>query len=275
MIRNAETGDWIGTFDGHRGAVAKVRVNRNVTRMASAAAVGIVTICMEMERSGRKEGDACGGMEIVELKHEQMVKACDFSGDEMVLATGGYDKMVRLFDLNRYDAEPKVVDVGITKRITHTLFLPTQPNLLMVAGEESMIRVIDIRSQKQVECVNTAGPVLSLQYSSANIFSYAAGNEVCFVNDNLTAIARHEFQKIPSCVSLSLNGSFAVSFKGDTEIYKYNKAGKEVEVLRGHHGFIGWISHAPDGRIASSADDGSIRIWGDVAVAQDMEPLNI
>ena len=137
IIRSADSGDWIGTFEGHRGAVWKFRLNAAADQAVSASA-----------DFSAKVWDAIRGVEVASFDHKHIVKAAEFSPDGRAIVTGGHEKLLRIFDLEKPQEAPTVLS-GHTKPISHAFF-SVDGNLIYSAGEENDIRVWDRRSLTEV-----------------------------------------------------------------------------------------------------------------------------
>jgi WD40 repeat protein len=69
QIRNGETGDWIGSFHGHKGAVWSVKVD-SLTRTLAVTASGDFSSKLWCVTTGK---------ELFEFKHKHVVKSADFT----------------------------------------------------------------------------------------------------------------------------------------------------------------------------------------------------
>lgn len=93
MLRLGDTGDWVGTFEGHKGAVWGVALNAQATRAASGAADFTAKIW-----------DAVTGEELESFQHNHIIKSVGFTKNTTHLVTGSNEKLVKIFDLNRPEA---------------------------------------------------------------------------------------------------------------------------------------------------------------------------
>ncbi|CAN1331416.1 Serine-threonine kinase receptor-associated protein [Linum perenne] len=195
MLRNGETGDWIGTFEGHKGAVWSCCLDTNALRAASASADFTA-----------KVWDALTGDILHSFEHKHIVRACAFSEDTHLLLTGGMEKILRIYDLNRPDASPREVDKspgsvravawlhsdqtilssctdmgGISYDMPSTVesasLEPRYGNKFIAGGEDMWVHVFDFHTGEEIACnKGHHGPVHCLRFSPGGE-SYASGSE--------------------------------------------------------------------------------------------------
>jgi serine-threonine kinase receptor-associated protein len=172
MIREGATGDWIGTFRGHKGAVWCARLNNSATQAATAAA-----------DFSAKLWDALTGAELHTLQHKHIVKSLAFSADGTKLYTGGHEKRLRIYDLNRIDADPTLLD-DHKANITGVWTIGSDEQIIISAGAEKDIRCWDRRTGNVVRRLPTTGEVRYCQTSmDGKVLSVSiTGKEVAFFN---------------------------------------------------------------------------------------------
>jgi len=251
MLRKGETGDWIGTFVGHKGATWSAHLNSSAQQAATGSADYTA-----------KVWNAVSGDELHSFQHSRIVKSVHFSPDDTKLLTGGQDKILRVFDLNRADAEPKQME-GHTQSVKSALWLPG--NFIVSGGGENQLRIWDQRTLQPEKVLSLKAPATGIELClDGKHMAITAGKEVSFFNINTFEIEKSYTVGVEvNSASLSPDGQTFVTGGVDfwARVHEFS-TGKELECLKGHHGPIHCIRFAPDGQtFASGGEDGTIRLW--------------
>ncbi|KAI0232193.1 Serine-threonine kinase receptor-associated protein [Lamellibrachia satsuma] len=252
MLRQGDTGDWIGTFEGHKGAVWGATLNREATHAATGAADFTA-----------KLWDAVSGDELKTFPHKHIVKVVRFSHNGNHLLTGSNEKLLRVFDLNTPDSEPQTF-AGHTGNMRCAVWLPDDRQFIS-ASDDKTVRMWDVNNKAEVKKLEFPSSPSSMELSKdGNTLLITHGHWVTFW-DIRTLEKVKEFE-IPTQVnSASFNSEHGMFVCGgeDFKMYKFNyNSGEEVESFKGHFGPVHVVRISPDGELyASGSEDGTLRLW--------------
>ncbi|KAI9117443.1 hypothetical protein K1719_011609 [Acacia pycnantha] len=254
MLRNGETGDWIGTFEGHKGAVWSCCLDTNALRAATASA-----------DFSSKVWDALTGVELHSFEHKHIVRSCAFSEDTNLLLTGGVEKILRIYDLNRPDAPPREVDKspGSIRTVT---WLHSDQTILSSCTDMGGVRLWDMRSGQIIQTLETKSSVTSAEVSQDGRYIVTAdGSTVKFWDANYYGLVKS--YDMPCTVeSASLEPKYGNKFVAGGEdmwvrLFDFH-TGHEIACNKGHHGPVHCVRFSPGGEsYTSGSEDGTVRIW--------------
>jgi serine-threonine kinase receptor-associated protein len=254
MLRLGDTGDWVGTFEGHKGAVFGVGLNRKATLAASGAA-----------DFSAKLWDAISGEEKCNYQHNHTVKSVAFDEDSTHLLTGNNEKLIRVFDLNQPSTNPAVeIYAGHTGAIKRALFCRNDKCIISCA-EDKAIRIWDRSSGQEIHKIDFPCNPSNIEISrDGSILTIANGMNVTFYEAN--SWNKIKEVAVPSKLAdASLHPDKLVFVCGgeDFKIYKFDyMTGNEIQSFKGHFGPVHCISFSPDGELyASGSEDGTLRLW--------------
>ncbi|KAF2019798.1 WD40 repeat-like protein [Aaosphaeria arxii CBS 175.79] len=272
MLRDGITGDWIGTFLGHKGAVWQARLSADATLAATGSA-----------DFSAKVWDTNTGEALHTLQHNHIVRAIALPNQPrpQILATGGMEKKLRIFDLSHTSssadgssgATPPSYEIGagVHTGTIKSIVWGADPNILITAAEDKKIRWWDLRTQTTIGEYAVEGPVgtCELDNTSADgTLSVAAGKSVYFFNSASPGALLKSIKTSYEIGSVALHSGdrkFVTggSTQNDTWVRVWDfDSEKELETNKGHHGPIWSVSYSPDGKLyATGSEDGTIKLW--------------
>mmetsp|Transcript_128916 Transcript_128916/g.252493 ORF Transcript_128916/g.252493 Transcript_128916/m.252493 type:complete len:312 (-) Transcript_128916:57-992(-) len=268
QIRNGETGDWIGSFHGHKGAVWSAKVD-NLTRTLAATGSGDFTAKLWCLTTGK---------EIYEFKHKHVVKSVDFSMDSLHLATGCQDGLLRIYSVCDPAAPPLELKVASnpTEGISKIAWCLSDPGVVMVGKKSGYVEKWDTRvgntpaALVKSVCVPGGENIMDFEQSVVhNVLMVANGKKVCaYTVDGMELLREYDMPtpmtfKEEGGVSLSPDGTKFIAGGSDLWLREFDFAtGEVLRIFKGHHGPIRCVRYHPSGTVgASGSEDGTIRLW--------------
>ena len=259
-------GDWVGTFLGHKGAVWCGKLSGGD---ASIAVTGSADF-------SAKVWDTFTGDCLHTFPHNHIVRTVAINAAGTKVVTAGHEKKLRLFDLQRPDAEASLFEMSPGSGVAHAGVIKSSvwhrgaaEHVVVSAGEDKVIRWWDTRTLAKVAEMAFAEPISSMERSSGvlgELLTVTSGKDVYFIDAATREVRKKHTLTIPvSSASLhpTLADRFVVGSSGDgwVRIFDY-QAGAERELHKGHHGPAHAVSYSPDGELdASGSEDGTIRLW--------------
>lgn len=279
MLRDGLTGDWIGTFIGHKGAVWSARLSDDATLAATGSA----------DFSARV-WDTYTGETLHTLQHNHIVRAVAFPPQErpQVLATGGMEKKLRIYDLSRasqgvqspigsatngIDTTPSYeIGTGEHQAAIKSIIWSRDPNIMTTAADDKKIRWWDLRTRSSIAVHDIDGLPGSCELNIGvggnpeGVVSVAAGKNIYMFDGGKPGQLIKHIKPQREVASVAVNGEarrYVTGSTSDTWVHVSDlDTEEELETGKGHHGPIWTTCFSPDGKLyATGSEDGTVKLW--------------
>jgi serine-threonine kinase receptor-associated protein len=226
------------------------------------------------------------------LQHEHIVRAVAYPPDNSdLVATGGFEKKLRIFDLSElaasYPGQSATIPASAGFEIgegIHTgsikfICWTHDPNIVVTASDKT-IRWLDLPSRACIHHEVLDGDIrscemvsLSPENSSPNdigggkpVLAVSAGKTVYFWGGDraMNELKRISLPYTIASVALDIKGRKVVVGEEPgtwAKVIRYDDE-TEIDTHKGHHGPIWSIAFSPDGKLyATGSEDGTIKMW--------------
>ncbi|KAL7057768.1 hypothetical protein AAHC03_016430 [Spirometra sp. Aus1] len=272
MLRTGDTGDWIGTFLGHRGAVWCCTMDFSGQKAATGAA-----------DFSAKVWDVNTGDEVLSISQDHIVRAVDLSVSDggKRLMTANNKQQVHIYDLAA-PSSPIITLPGHKKTIRRCLWTDND-NRALTISDEKVINLWDLTPGASSEArMIWSVPLDDCPMDAATLTLPEGGNSVKAVvplgkyvvvydldfraSSSSAApelVAKFELPCPVYTAHMHPSGDMIVCGGEDNLIYRLDvNTGDILESCRGHFGPVHCVRFSPDGHLfASGSEDGTVRLW--------------
>lgn len=266
MLRDGVSGDWVGSFIGHKGAVWGACISTNAALAATAGADFTARIW-----------DAVTGSCQMVLTQKHICKSVAFSADSSRLLTAGNTNAINIYDVEACEDSPIAFlspgDQGkTTVKLARYVCEGSDVVVSATSGEreDKCVSVWDVRSGLVERTLPLDSVCKSGELSSDGKFLSITGGDSTLSVYNLEKMERVLHLPVPEYTESAClrypQMDMMVTGGQDLTVRRFvigkDNLPVEAEANRGHHGPVWVLRFAPDGEsYASGSDDGTIRLW--------------
>ncbi len=266
VLRDAVTGDWIGTYIGHKGATQTVRfVNTSSDLYVISTSADFTAKVWTLD-----------GQLLLDLEHQSVVASADTVADpsssNLFLITGTLNGTISLYSLTL----PTSFDLLHTFQFNHkpiksVLTFKNENKVIIVSEHHITYYDFDCKSYKLslLKDITLDEKTGLFEIKNAKLIG-PVGSRIC-VYSNVGDLEKEISLKYnASCVAFSNTwDTFITGNENDTYIRVHKVSGNgreeanvETEQLKGHHGPVHSIDFdQQDNVIISGSEDGTLRLW--------------
>jgi dipeptidyl aminopeptidase/acylaminoacyl peptidase len=218
-----------------------------------------------------------GEPEMLPLSHRGAVTTCAFSPDGKLVATGGDDKAVRLWDLAT-GREVRRLDVG--DKVVQAAFAPDGRTIVVASADRGEpLQLWDATTGKLVwKSLAGRGAVTSVAFSpDARRLAAGSDNNTVIALDAPTGrmlmIAQGHSAAVTT-VAVSADGKSLATGGADNNVQLWDMpTGRLLSRFQGHKKGVECVAFSPDGKLlASGGKDNVVRLW-DLATGRELRQV--
>jgi len=197
--------------------------------------------------------------------HSQSVWSVAFSPDGSTLASGSYDKTIKLWDVST-DSEIATLK-GHSRWVNSVIFSPDS-NIIASGSDDKTIKLWNVSTRREIVTLRGhSSLILSVAFSPDGLLLASGGSnntiKLWYVSTRMQIVTLRGHSGWVRSVAFSPDGRMLVSGSLDKTVKLWDvSTHRKIVTLEEHSDYIRSVTFSPDGHIlASGSDDKTIKLW--------------